>query len=75
MQAIRTRYYGPTNSKGSCIRAKCENGAITWPYDHALDSDGNHEAAKDALIKKLGWGKSRMVVGHFDGDCYWVDVK
>lgn len=75
MQAIRTRYHGPTNSRGSRISAKCEAGQVSVSYDHALSIDGNHKAACDALVKKLGWNTERyadMVGGVFDGDYYWV---
>lgn len=55
MQAIITKYFGPTNSRGSRLVAKCEAGSITVPYDHALDTEGNHRAAAKALCNKLGW--------------------
>jgi hypothetical protein len=75
MQAIRTRYHGPTNSRCSRISAKCEAGSISVSYDHALNIDGNHKAACDALRKKLGWMTEYykpMIGGVFDGDYYWV---
>ena len=75
MQAIRTRYHGPTNSTGSCIRAKCEAGAIRMPYDYALNIDGNHKAACAELLKKLGWDTQhyqKMTGGVFAGDWYFV---
>ena len=36
MQAIRTRYIGPTNTRDSRIQAKCEAKTIYVSYDHAL---------------------------------------
>jgi hypothetical protein len=78
MQAIRTRYHGPTNSKGSRFSAQCEAGRIYVPYDYALNSDENHEAAAKALAKKLGWDTDRyppMAGGVFDNDYYWVFVE
>ena len=54
MQAIATRYLGPTNSRGSRIKASCSAGTITLPYDYA-ERDGGHYAAAVALIRKLGW--------------------
>ncbi|TXH40544.1 MAG: hypothetical protein E6Q97_39425 [Desulfurellales bacterium] len=36
MQAIQTRYLGPTNSRGSRIKAWCDRGSITIPYPHHL---------------------------------------
>lgn len=55
MQAIQTRYKGPTVSQGSRVVARCEGGHITVPYDHGLDTLGNHEAAALALCKLLDW--------------------
>lgn len=55
MQAIRTRYHGPTNTRGSRISAQCAAGRLSVPYAHALDLTDNHRAAADALIAKLDW--------------------
>lgn len=75
MQAIRTKYHGPTDTKCSRISAQCEAGRIYVSYDHALNIEGNHKAACDALVKKLGWNTDHyadMVGGEFDGATYWV---
>lgn len=77
MQAIRTRYFGPTNSRGSRIQAKCEAGSVTIGYDHSLNIEGNHRAACVALIAKMEWTDphySPMVGGQFDHDYYWVST-
>ena len=77
MQAIRTRYHGPTDTRGSRISAACEAGRIYMPYRHELNLENNHAAAVGLLVVKLGWHTSRgdratMVGGGFDGDMYWV---
>lgn len=75
MQAIRTRYHGPTNTRPSHISAKCEAGLINHTYDFSLDLDGNHQAAMCALRKKLKWHSDaypKMWSGSFGHDCYWV---
>lgn len=76
MQAIRTRYHGATNSRGSRISAQCEAGKVFVPFDHDLDLEGNHVAAATALRVKLGWqekdGYQPMEVGFFAGDGYHV---
>jgi len=75
MQAIRTRYVGPTNTRGSRITAKCEAGSVSVPYDDALNSEQNHRAACDKLRAKLGWTTPHygaMTHGVFDGDYYWT---
>lgn len=58
MQAIRTRYLGPTNYRGSRIKASAQAGSVTVSYDYALNIDGNHKAAAQALVDKLDWGYS-----------------
>lgn len=55
MQAIRTRYHGPTNARGSRISAEADAGRIYVPYDHALSLSGNHEAAAREFANRLGW--------------------
>lgn len=59
MQAIETRYLPCTNSRGSRVKALCDAGTVTVPWDHALDCDGNHDAAARALVSKLGWSGRR----------------
>jgi hypothetical protein len=60
MQAIITKFLGPTDSRGSRVKAKCQAGSLTMSWDHALDVNENHRAAAIALIRKLGWNQ----------DCY-----
>lgn len=55
MQAIVTKYFGPTNQRGSRIKAKAEAGFAWHIYDSALSADENHRAAAELLCKKLGW--------------------
>jgi len=55
MQAIQTRYFGPTNSRGSRIKATAAAGSITIPYPHELSGQAVHRAAAEALAHKLGW--------------------
>lgn len=71
MQAIKTKYHGPTNSKGSRISASCEAGRIYMPYNHALGLYENHATAAALLIEKLGWGAHQYVGGQFEHDYYW----
>jgi hypothetical protein len=55
MQAIITKYYGPTNHRGASVKAICESGSITMEWDSSLDSEENHFIAALALQEKLGW--------------------
>jgi len=56
MQAIVTKYLGPTDYRGSRIKATADAGTITVPYDYALSNEALHRVAADALVEKLGWG-------------------
>lgn len=60
-QGITTKYLGPTNHRGSRVKATCEAGSVTVEWDHALNSSGNHAAAASALLTKLRWA------GHYVG--------
>lgn len=55
MQAITTKYLGPTNHRGSRIKASAAAGSITIAWDHALDVSANHVRAARALAEKLEW--------------------
>lgn len=55
MQAITTRYFGPTNTKGSRIRVSCQAKTRFYPWNHALNQSANHMAAAKALATELGW--------------------
>lgn len=54
-QAITTKYLGPTNYRGSRIKARCQAGSIIVSWDHALDVFDNHIRAAKALADKLDW--------------------
>ncbi len=71
MQAIRTRYHGPTNTRGARITASCEGGALTLPRDYSLDVDQDHARAAQRLVDRLGW-PGVYHGGSFSGDYYWV---
>ena len=55
MQAITAKYIGPTNFKGSRIKARCAAGSITLDYDDALNFNENALKACRVLINKLQW--------------------
>jgi hypothetical protein len=63
MQAIETKYFGPTNVKGSRIKAECAAGSVTIGYDHAINLEENHIAAARHLIAKLGWDALDLATG------------
>lgn len=54
-QAITTKYIGPSNVRGSRVKAMCDAGSVTLDWDNALNSEDNHIAAAKALATKLEW--------------------
>lgn len=67
-QAIVTKYFGPGNVKGSRIKATASAGGVTVPYDHSLNTDGNHAAAAQALATKYAWVGSWVGGGMPEGN-------
>lgn len=53
MQAIITRYLGPTDYRGSRIRASCERGSLTVSYPHELSGEDVHIYAAQSLVEKF----------------------
>jgi hypothetical protein len=53
MQAIQTRYHGPTNTLGARIKASCERGSLTIPYPYELSGDEVHREAALQLIERF----------------------
>lgn len=55
MKAIRTKYHGPTNTRGARITASDEDGnKCTIPYPYELSGEAVHKSAATALCKKMG---------------------
>lgn len=58
MQAIQTRYYGPTNTRPARIRAWAAAGNISVSV-HTIPANANrHRFAAVALCAKLKWSAS-----------------
>ena len=56
MKAIRTKYHGPGNVRGSRVSATDEDGnKVIIGHDSALNSDQNHRRAALALCAKMDW--------------------
>jgi hypothetical protein len=54
-QAIITKYIGPSNVRGSRVKAIASAGSITLHWNSALNPEQNHTAAARALALKFGW--------------------
>jgi hypothetical protein len=76
-QAIVTKYLGPTNHRGSRVKATAQAGSITIHWDDALDVSANHARAALALAKKFGWAVGaldRFHVGALPNNCGYCFV-
>jgi len=55
-QSIETRYFAPTNHRGSRIVATSASGhRLIHDWDYSLGIEDNHYAAAKALQAKLEW--------------------
>lgn len=73
MQAIVTKYIGPTNVRGSRVKATAQAGSITLHWDDSRNADQNHKAAALALASELQWDYGQWVSGGLpDGTMVWV---
>lgn len=56
MKAILVKYLGPTNSRGSRLKAIEPDGkSVTIPYPHDLNHDEGYRKAAEALMEKMKW--------------------
>ena len=55
VQAIVTKYLGPTDMRGSRIKATAAAGSVTVSYDDSLNSERAHAKGAQALAEKFGW--------------------
>jgi len=77
MQAIETRYIGPTDYKGSRIVASSADGhRHVLPYPHELNCDAAHRKAATELAEVMGWLRDgrRIVGAPYRRGWYWVFV-
>ncbi len=73
MQAITTKYIGPSNVRGSRVKATALGGSVTLGWNDSLNSDANHKCAAQVLANKLGWNYGEWIEGHLpDGSSVWV---
>lgn len=74
MQAIQTKFLGPTNSRGDRVKATCAAGTITVSWEFGLGQEENHIEAAKALIAKLGWQEHGEIVTGTLADGSFVHV-
>jgi len=78
---IITRYLGPTNCRGSRIKATHQRDSeITWravvDWDHSLNTEANHQLAAEQLLSKWVTSDDLVIVGRgYDYSAYyWLVV-
>ena len=68
LTSITTKYMGPTNKRGSRVKATSANGnSITLSWDCGLGTDDNHDAAAVALCSKMDWPHDLVCGGSANG--------
>lgn len=70
MQAIFTKYIGPTNFRGSRVKASCEAKSIYLSWDDTLNSEQNHDMAAKELATQLDWHGQWYSGGLENGNVY-----
>ena len=74
-QAIITKYLGPTDRRGSRVKATAEAGSVTLEWNDALDIIDNHWAAALALANRYGWlERCHLRAGGTAEGYFWVLV-
>ena len=69
---IRTRYYGPTNFRGTRIVANDGDGhRLTLHRNYEVDPHEDHHAAAVALATRLEWPSTDLIGGWWKGDYFW----
>jgi hypothetical protein len=63
---IETKFLGPTNNRGSRVKASRNGIQVTLSWKHELNGIDNHRLAAFALIKKLNWGAGSLESGETD---------
>lgn len=67
-KAIFTKFLGPTDRRGSRIKAyDCDGNSVTISKDHSLSQDDGHAKAALALCEKLKWNGKLVSGGGSDG--------
>jgi hypothetical protein len=63
IQAIEIKYLGPTDTKGSRYKAKCQSGSFTHHYEYEYTPEENALRAAKGLLKKLDWFNDLEIEG------------
>jgi hypothetical protein len=72
---IRTRYEGPTDTRGARVVARSEGKQATVAYDYRYMGHDQHERAVRALMARLGWSGALTAGEWQDSACTWTLVE
>lgn len=73
MQAVVTRYVGPTNTRGSRVSVRCDAARMLVPWQCDLGSEENHATAILRMLLRLDWC-GNWVLGGLPDNCGCVAV-
>ena len=76
MQAIVTKFFGPSGKHGARVKATAQAGSMFIAWNNALNYEANHRAAALALASRYGWS-GQWVGGGLPGtygDQTWVNT-
>jgi hypothetical protein len=59
-QTIVTKFLGPTNYRGSRVKATAAAGSVTVEWNHGLCIEANHRTAALALASRHGWSPNMV---------------
>lgn len=71
---IKTTYVGPTDTKGSKIRATFNGKTVSVPYDYALNQEQRHHKAALAFADKHGLKVSDTWAANDHAKGYFFDI-
>ena len=71
-QAISTKFFGASNTKGARIQAKTGSGKKAYfDYTYELNTEGEHRRAAELMAEKMGW-KGELIGGGTEEGFVWV---
>lgn len=74
--AIRTKYHGPTSTRGARISARGEGLPIKfYPWTYEKSVEDNHRQAAQVYASELEWPFEHYRGGWYGDLCYWVDIR
>jgi hypothetical protein len=74
-QAIQTKFLGPTNSRGSRVKAFAAAGSVTIAWNHRINSEQNHRAAAEMFANRMNWSGTWSAGTLPSGDMVFVSTE